>query len=95
MEKPHTGLNECQRILLSRFRARNSASLENGLQGPQAPVVVLLLGEDPVCQDEDAGELLAQAPWIPESLRVQDDLGDDLVVGPGHGDRPEQLEAIV
>lgn len=44
---------------------------------------------------EDGDQLAAQHLSISEALRVEDDLRDQLVVGPGHGHGPEQLLQVV
>ena len=46
-------------------------------------------------QVEDSRQLAPQHLSVPEALGVENDLGDELVVGSGHGHGSEQLLQVV
>ena len=63
---------------------------QHRLDGPQPPVVVILLGQQLLAQRVQGDELPGQGLGLKESLRHEHDLGDQPEVGDTHGTRPEE-----
>ena len=57
MEKPHTGLDECPRFLLSCFRAKKSDLLLLPLGAPELLRLDVCHGEHPACVPEGEGHV--------------------------------------
>ena len=63
---------------------------QHGLDGPQPPVVVILLGQQLLAQRVQGDELPGQGLGLKESLRHEHDLADQPEIGDTHGTRPEE-----
>ena len=68
---------------------------QHRLDGPHPEVVVVLLRELLTAQLVHLHHLLGEDSRVLEALRVQDNLGDELVVGHHHGNRSEQGLQVV
>lgn len=77
------------------FLQQVARAFQHSLEGSQAPVVVLLWGQQFPGHIEDCHKLPAQTLGVLEALAEQDDFSDEFVVGLGHGNRTEQLLKVV
>ena len=68
---------------------------EDGLDGPHAEVVVVLLGQLLAGQVVEVDDLVGQRLGLDEALGEQHDLGDEGVVRHHHGHRAEQRLEVV
>ena len=69
--------------------------LQDGDDGAQTELVVGLGGQQPVAELHHARQLLAQDLGLPETLRLQDGLGDEREVRVGHRHGPEEHLHVV
>ncbi|KAH6607744.1 hypothetical protein Trco_004057 [Trichoderma cornu-damae] len=68
---------------------------QDALERAEAEVVVGLLRQVPRALVEEGHRLLGEPLGLAETLRVEHDFGDELLVGLGHGDAPEELLQVV
>ena len=63
---------------------------QHRLDGPQSPIIVILLGQQLLTQRVQGDELPGQGLGLKESLRHEHDLADQPEIGDTHGTRPEE-----
>mmetsp|Transcript_9476 Transcript_9476/g.27065 ORF Transcript_9476/g.27065 Transcript_9476/m.27065 type:complete len:279 (+) Transcript_9476:6945-7781(+) len=85
-----------------RLRVDSTALLEeapsdsqDGLEGSQAPIIVLLGGEQLLGEAEQRDCLAADVSGGADALAKQQDLSDEFIVGDAHGHAAEQLLEVV